>query len=105
VAIVAVLEEEPSMLIAVARFVRDPQRPDEAEAAFTVCDPLQRLGLGRCLGEALADAARAHGIRRFTATLLGENAAARGLVAAISDRVETRYADGFATLVAELSDG
>ena len=102
VAIVAVLEDEPSQLVAVGRFVRDPQRPDEAEVAITVGDPLQGMGLGRTIGIALADIARATGIRRFTASLLGTNVAAHRLFRAISRRVQTQYGGGLADLVIEL---
>ena len=102
VAIVAVLEEDPDQLAGVGRFVRDPQRPDEAEVAITIADPLQGMGLGRMLGLALADIAKSLGIRRFTASLLGTNVAAHRLFGAISRRVETEYADGIAGLVIEL---
>jgi len=102
VAIVAVLEDEPSQLAAVARFVRDPQRPDKAEAAITVADTLQGMGLGRTIGVALADIAKATGIRRFTASLLGTNLAAHRLFRAISRRAQTQYAGGLAALVVEL---
>ncbi|MGH2917625.1 MAG: GNAT family N-acetyltransferase, partial [Solirubrobacteraceae bacterium] len=102
VALVAVLEQDPSVLVGVARFVRDPERPDEAEVAITVGDPWQGAGMGRRLGEALADAARSRGVRRFTATLLGSNAAAHALFASISRRVTTQHTAGIADLVAEL---
>lgn len=102
VAIVAVLEDDPSQLAGVARFVRDPRRPDEAEVAITVGDPLQGMGLGRTLGLALADVAKSLGVRRFTASLLGDNDAAHRVFHAISRRVQTEYADGIADLVAEL---
>jgi GNAT superfamily N-acetyltransferase len=102
VAIVAVLEADPSVLAGVARFVRDPARPDEAEAAITVSDALQGMGLGGALGGALADVARTLGVRRFTASLLGTNVAAHRLFASISRRVQTAYAAGIADLVVEL---
>jgi GNAT superfamily N-acetyltransferase len=102
VAIVAVLEEDPSTLAGVARYVRDPRRPAEADVAFVVADALQGLGLGRTLGLALADVARGHGVRRFTASLLGTNVAARRLFASIARRVSTEYEAGIADLIAEL---
>jgi GNAT superfamily N-acetyltransferase len=104
-AIVAVLEQDPTVLVGVGRFVRGPLWPDEAEAAITVGDPWQGMGMGRRIGEALADAARARGIRRFTATLLGTNATAHALFESISRRVSTHYAAGVADLVAELETG
>jgi acetyltransferase len=102
VAIVAVLADEPTGLVGVGRFVRDPERPDEAEAAIAIGDPWQGQGLGRTIGLLLADEARARGVRRFTATLLGTNVAAHRLFAAISRRLRAHYAAGVEELVAEL---
>ena len=102
VAIVAVLDDEPTQLAGVGRFVRNPQRPDEAEMAITIGDALQGMGLGRTIGLALADIAKSLGIRRFTASLLGTNTAAHRLFHSISRRVQTHYADGLADLVVEL---
>ena len=102
VAIVAVLADDPSQLAAVGRFVRDPQRRDEAEVAITVGDALQGMGLGRTIGIALADIGKSLGIRRFTASLLGTNMAAHRLFHAISRQVQTQYAGGIADLVVEL---
>ena len=102
VAIVAVLEDDPAQLAGVGRFVRDPRRPDEAEVAITIADPLQGLGLGRTIGLALADIAKARGIRRFTASALGTNVAAQRLFRAISRRVQTEFSAGLADLVVEL---
>ncbi|MGH2901721.1 MAG: GNAT family N-acetyltransferase, partial [Solirubrobacteraceae bacterium] len=64
VAIVAVFENDPSRLAAVARFVRHRERRDEAEVAITVCDALQGQGLGRTIGGALADVAKGRGVKR-----------------------------------------
>jgi GNAT superfamily N-acetyltransferase len=102
VAIVAVLEEDPSTLAGVARYVRSRERPTEADVAFVVADGLQGRGLGRTLGLALADVARGHGVRRFTASLLGGNVAAERLFASIARRVSTEYEAGTAELIAEL---
>jgi acetyltransferase len=102
VAIVAVLADEPAGLVGVGRFVRDRERPDEAEVAVTIGDPWQGMGLGRTMGMALADEARARGIRRFTATLLGTNVAAHRLFAAIAKRLRATLSGGVEELVAEL---
>jgi len=102
VAIVAVLASDASVLAGVARFVRHRVCVDEAEAAITVCDALQGMGLGRTLGLVLADLARSVGVRRFTASLLGANVAAQRVFAAISRRVQTGYESGIADLVVEL---
>lgn len=88
-ALVAVDADHPGHLIAVGRWVRDAEHPDAAEVAVVVGDPWQGRGIGTEIGLALADAARARGIRRFTATMLTENRAAQRLFAKISDRLET----------------
>lgn len=67
-------------LVAVARAVRDPEHPDWAEWAIVVADPLQGLGLGTRLMQALADAAARQGITRFSALVDGENVAVRRLL-------------------------
>jgi RimJ/RimL family protein N-acetyltransferase len=103
VAIVAVSAEDPDTFYGVARFVRLAGDPDTAEAAIVVADPLQGKGLGRELGRRLADEARRRGVRRFTATLLGDNVAAQRLFASISAHLERRTHDGVAELVADLA--
>jgi RimJ/RimL family protein N-acetyltransferase len=103
VAIVAVSAEDPDVFYAVGRFVRLKEDPSTAEVAVVVADPLQGRGLGRELGRRLADEARERGVRRFTATLLGENAAAHRLMASISARLDSRHHDGIEELVADLA--
>lgn len=61
--------------LGVARYIRDPSRPDVAEAAVSVIDAWQGKGLGGVLLERLADRARQHGIRHFTAELMADNRA------------------------------
>src|ERR1044071_80326 len=94
IALVAVLEDDPNTLVAVARCVRLPDRPGTAEMAIVVGDPWQSQGLGRALANAPADAARAVGIRRFAATLLGDNEAARRLMRTFASRLEEGYLSG-----------
>jgi GNAT superfamily N-acetyltransferase len=102
-ALVAVLAEDPATVAGVGRWVRDGEHPDAAEVAVVVGDCYQRQGLGSALGVALADAARAHGIARFTAIMLPENTAAQRLFAHISGRLTTRMDGGTYSLVAELA--
>lgn len=59
--------------LGVARYVRDPERPDAAEAAVAVIDEWQGRGLGGLLLRRLTDRAIANGIATFTASLLTEN--------------------------------
>jgi acetyltransferase len=78
----------------VARCVRLPA-PDTAEFAIVVGDPLQGRGLGSLLARELAAAARAAGIRRFAATMLGDNDAARRLMRTISAHLELERSEGY----------
>ena len=94
IALVAVLERDPEQLVAVARCVRLPDTPDTAEIAIVVGDPWQTQGLGRELATRLADAALAVGIRRFAATMLGDNEAARRLMLTFSRRLQEGWAGG-----------
>ncbi len=59
--------------IGVARYIRNPQRPDVAEVAVTVIDDWQGKGLGTLLLEVLGARARAEGITSFTALMLASN--------------------------------
>jgi GNAT superfamily N-acetyltransferase len=95
---------EGNAIVGVARCVRSPEDPREAEAAIVVADAFQGQGLGRRLGTVLADAARDRGIERFTATLLRDNAAAHALFASISERLTSRHDGAIDELVAELPD-
>ena len=103
VAIVAVSAEDPDVFYGVARFVRLREDPETAEAAIVVGDALQGMGLGRELGRRLADEARELGVKRFTASMLGDNKAAQALFRSISDRLEERHVSGLREIVAELA--
>jgi RimJ/RimL family protein N-acetyltransferase len=76
-------------LVAVARAVRLPEDPETAEWAIVVADPLQGTGLGTVLVRALVEEARRHGIRRFTATVAGENRAVLRLLHHVNDQFDT----------------
>ena len=104
IALVAVLADDPDQLVAVARCVRLPDRPATAEMAIVVGDPWQGQGLGRELARRLADAALAVGIRRFAATMLGDNEAARRLMRTFSRRLEEgRVSGGVREVLVELA--
>ncbi|HEX8204758.1 MAG TPA: GNAT family N-acetyltransferase, partial [Solirubrobacteraceae bacterium] len=90
-------------IVGVGRFVRLSDLPDTAEVAIVVGDEHQGQGLGRELGRRLADEARARSVRRFTATLLGDNVAAHRLFHAISDRLEGRVEGGTRVVTAEIA--
>jgi protein lysine acetyltransferase len=104
IALVAVLADDPDTLVAVARCVRLPDRPATAEMAIVVGDPWQQQGLGRALAMALADTARAAGIRRFAATMLGDNEPARRLMRTFARRLEdTGVSGGVREVLVELA--
>ncbi len=103
VAILAVLADDPDAIIGVARFVRLRDLPDTAEVAIVVGDPHEGQGLGRELGRRLADEARARCVRRFTATLLGDNVAAHRLFHSIRERLEGRVEGGTRVVTAEIA--
>ena len=88
-ALVAVLADQLDHIVGVARFVRLQSREETADAAIVVGDPWQRRGLGTRLALGLADAARARGVKRFTATMLSDNPAALALMRTLSERLET----------------
>lgn len=69
----AALDGKTGEGIGVARYVRNPQRPDVAEVAVTVIDDWQGKGLGTLLLEVLGARARAEGIRSFSALMLASN--------------------------------
>jgi RimJ/RimL family protein N-acetyltransferase len=71
-AIVA-LDERGDAGIGVARFVRDPLRPDTAEVAVTVVDEWQGRGVGTLLLDVLSERAWHVGVRTFTALMLASN--------------------------------
>jgi GNAT superfamily N-acetyltransferase len=59
--------------LGVARYVRDPARPQEAEVAVAVIDEWQGRGVGTALLDDLVDHALANGVTTFTALCLVSN--------------------------------
>lgn len=102
VALLAVMGHDPRQIVGVARYVRWPDRPGDAEVAVVIGDPWHGQGLGRHMGMVLADIARANGVRRFTASLLSDNRAAHRLFSRISGRLHSAHHDGIEELVGEL---
>lgn len=69
------MEEGQEQIIAVARYgLVDPGQPEVAEAAVVVEDDFQNRGLGSIMVRRLVQYARAHGVRRFVATIHFNNA-------------------------------
>ena len=104
VAYVAVPDEHPDWIVAVGRFVRDREDPSSAEFAIVVGDAYQRRGLGSALARSLIEAAREHGVARFTATSLSDNVAVRRLIATISEHlVYDRHSSGIDEVVLDIA--
>lgn len=80
VAIGAVREDDPTRGLGIARFIRQPDRPDTAEAAIAVTDEVQHQGLGSLLGLRLIAAAAERGVTRFRCEILGSNASMTSLL-------------------------
>jgi GNAT superfamily N-acetyltransferase len=81
------LDEPGEPGIAVARYVRLPEQPDAAEVAVTVIDQYHACGVGTLLLQALSAVALEHGIATFRAEIMGDNRAARSLVARFDARI------------------
>jgi RimJ/RimL family protein N-acetyltransferase len=73
--------------LGIARYIRDPDRPDVAEVAVAVVDDWQQRGLGAELLQRLFVRAREEGVRRFTALVDEDNQAVTGLLASIGAEV------------------
>jgi GNAT superfamily N-acetyltransferase len=70
---IGALDPETGEGLAVARYVRDRERPHAAEAAVSVIDAAQGRGIGSLLLRRLCHRAAQNGIRLFTAELLASN--------------------------------
>jgi L-amino acid N-acyltransferase YncA len=79
--------------LGVARYLRNPHRPDTAEAAVAVVDEWQGRGLGGVLLRRLCRRAKANGIDTFTASLLTDNRSMLRLFERLG-RVSVRELDG-----------
>lgn len=87
------IDEATGNGIGIARYARDPESPDTAEAAMAVVDAYQRRGIGHILLRLLTETAVANGVTRFSAYVLGEN---RKVVDALSTAGATFERDGTA---------
>lgn len=103
VALIALRLDDPSRLVAVARYVRLEEDPQTAEVAVTVADYMQGKGVGKQLGVLLADEARGRGIERFSASILSDNRPALRLMSTMSDRLERHVEYGVSDVVADLA--
>jgi acetyltransferase len=83
------IDPETGQSLGTARYVRDPDRPEEAEFAVGVGDRWMRIGLGTALLEALLARARESGIVRVTGVIHAENTAIKRLVEKVAGPYET----------------
>lgn len=88
--------------VGVARYVRYPDDPSEAEPAVTVVDHWQGRGLGTLLLEALTERARAAGVRRFSAIVLGRNEPMLAMLDQLGGDPPRAVGDGVLSVEAEL---
>lgn len=96
---VALVVADGGDLLAVGRWIREPEDPSTAEAAFLVADGLQGRGVGSILAAGLADLAAAAGVQRLTGTMLATNRASISLYVRLDQSLTVRR-DGFVTEVA-----
>ena len=101
-AIIAFAEEtgEP---VGVARYVRYPDDPTDAEPAVTVVDDWQGRGLGTLLLAEISNRARAAGVERFTALVLATNDPIIALLGQLGTDPVEKIEDGVMTVQAELT--
>jgi RimJ/RimL family protein N-acetyltransferase len=90
-------------LVAVARY-EPTDRPDTAEVAFVVQDSWQNQGLGTVLLHDLLRAARARGIRRFSAYVLAGNRRMLDLISRFTTVVERKLDNGVVEATFTTSD-
>ncbi len=74
-AYVAHSPQDETYIIGVARFIRYPTAPDDAELAITVADSWHRRGLATVLVRMLGERASEVGVRRFRVEMMSDNEA------------------------------
>lgn len=90
-ALVAIVDGE---IVGVARFARPAADDSAADLGIAIADDWQRQGLGTRLLTALAQAAMAVGIERFSFVALPENRAAVRLVRRLAPDTRLEFAGG-----------
>jgi acetyltransferase len=99
-ALVAFDPSDDARMIAVARYVREDG--GAAEAAVTVADDWHGRGLGTAMLDALAERARAEGVKRFTAYVLARNEEMIDLLFRLGPAKVVDRANGAVQIEAEL---
>lgn len=90
----ALVALEGDEIVAVARYATWTSGSAEADISLLVVDDLQRHGIARELLRRLEDLALQRGIRSLTASILGENRQARGLLLATHPGASGRFERG-----------
>lgn len=72
-AYVAFSPEDKTWIVGVARFIRYPSAPDDAELAVTVADSWHNRGLATHLVRELGERALDVGVKRFRAEMMADN--------------------------------
>jgi protein lysine acetyltransferase len=89
--------------VGVARYVRDRENPEEAEAAVAILDDYHNRGIGTLLLEALAAVALENGIRRFVGYVLVDNKPMKDLLHTLGAHLATD-SPGVERMVLELPE-
>src|SRR5690349_21956672 len=79
-ALVALRDPEDDEIVGVARYVRHPDEPTEADLAMTVVDEWHERGLATALLARLAERAREEGVQRFLVDVIADNTAVLALL-------------------------
>jgi RimJ/RimL family protein N-acetyltransferase len=87
----AAIDRRDGSIVGVARYVRDPGRPDAADGAIAVADEHQGRGIGKVLVRCLIARARVNGFSALTATTLWENRRARALLRGVGFHARGSY--------------
>jgi acetyltransferase len=90
-AYVAHSPQDETYIIGVARFIRFPSAPDDAELAITVADSWHDRGLATALVRVLGERAIEVGVKRFRVDMLADNEAVLRLLrsAGLTDETVT----------------
>ncbi|MFE1248479.1 GNAT family N-acetyltransferase [Streptomyces sp. NPDC058735] len=87
----ALVAEHGGRIIGIAEYQTEDGAADSAEISLTVGDDRHHRGVGTLLLEHLVSAARAHGVRTFTADALAENHEMLKVFADLGLRAERRF--------------
>ncbi|MBX3111795.1 MAG: GNAT family N-acetyltransferase [Fimbriimonadaceae bacterium] len=82
---------------AVARFVRVPGSPDDADFALFVGDPYQGIGLGKAMMDRLVAAAKERGVKVLVGEMFAQNSRMFGLAKGLGLPVEWQVVGPVAT--------